>query len=107
MKTILASLAFFAATSAFAKPTQQEIQIARLLINSPEAVAELKANNATLLTDVTGTVNSLGTQEWVLSFVPGCFCEPVNATLLVKVSGSSAADAPVKYESKVIIKPVE
>ncbi len=110
MKTLLATTAFILTSAlmpikALAEvPSREAIQIARILINSPEIVTQLKANFSDHLAKIEIKEQERHVIRYHLRFVRQCECIPSTAEVtIIEDLRPTEVDGPAKYSSSIKI----
>lgn len=107
MKTLLLSALFltFGSASFAAAPSPETSATARILINSPEITAQLRAKHIDNLRDVTSTEVKPGVTRYVLTFYRECECIPATAKATIQEDLTPTyRDGFPLYESSLEIK---
>lgn len=105
MKSLLVSLIVgFVASVSVAASTPEATTVARLLVNNPQVVAQLKKNNSTHLEDMKAEQVKQGVVKYTLTFIRSCHCMPSTATVtIVEDMTPTYRDGSPEYVAKVVI----
>ena len=97
---ILFSFSVFAAT-----PSQESVNVARVLINNPDIVKVLKENNSSNLVDADMEEVTTGIYHYTLVFDRQCHCTPSIATVrILEDTTPTFRDGEIEYYSSIEIK---
>jgi hypothetical protein len=101
---VLVANALVVSTASAEVPTRETMQVARVLINSPEIVQKLKANISEHLTNFEVKELERGVLRYNLRFVRQCECLPSTAEVtIIEDLRPTEIDAPAKYTSSIKI----
>jgi hypothetical protein len=106
VKHVFAVLISVTSLSAFAgAPSQELAQVTRALVNNPDLVSQLKANNSANLADVKISQVRPGVIQYDLVFNRQCECVPSTASVsIVEDLTPTYADGSIEYTSSIKIK---
>ncbi len=106
MKSLIVSMIFsLLASVGFASNSPEATLVARLLVNNPDVVAQLRNNNSSHLKEWNSERVKQGVNKYTLTFERRCFCKPSTATVtIVEDLTPTYADGAPEYTSQVVIK---